>query len=219
MKSTSKLSDIEVLEESRVTLANAESHPIISKIMEKEGYDSETIAAGKKLLAETKAIYNSNKKGKMVKSTARHNYKSMKSKLKKLFAKHFAKARLIFKRDILAYEQLGLKRFIPKKHVLWVEKAEKFYTEIEADPDLLGKLARLKINEETIADCLAKIEDFQTARAIYLKEIGNTQHSTKTKDAAIAVLKEWMHEFFTVARIALKDQPQLLEVLGKKVKS
>ena len=96
---------------------------------------------------------------------------------------------------------------------------QKFYTEISADPELQGKLARMKISEEDITNCLAKIEDLQALRAVYQKEIGDAQQSTKTKDAALAKMQVWMHEFFTVARLALKDQPQLMESLGKVVKS
>jgi len=100
-----------------------------------------------------------------------------------------------------------------------MQKVEKFYTEISADPELLSKLARLKISEEEINDCLAMIVDLETSRAIYLTEKGDSQNSTKIKDIAIAKMNNWMYEFFTVARIALKDNPQLLEVLGKTVKS
>ncbi len=41
----------------------------------------------------------------------------------------------------------------------------------------------------------------------------------EAKDAAFAQIDDWMSEFFSVARIALEDEPQLLEALGKIVKS
>ena len=63
------------------------------------------------------------------------------------------------------------------------------------------------------------LTDVEQARAVYLKEKGETQVATQTKDAALAKIDDWMSEFFAVARIALEDQPQLLEVLGKTVRS
>ena len=43
-------------------------------------------------------------------------------------------------------------------------------------------------------------------------------HYTKLYDAFDA-MDDWMSEFYAVARIALEEKPQLLEVLGKHVKS
>jgi hypothetical protein len=55
--------------------------------------------------------------------------------------------------------------------------------------------------------------------ADYLREKGESQDSTKAKDAAFAKLDDWMSEFYAVAKIALEDNPQLLESLGKFVRS
>ncbi len=39
------------------------------------------------------------------------------------------------------------------------------------------------------------------------------------KDAAFAKIDDWMSEFYAEAKIELEDNPQLLEALGKTVKS
>ncbi|WP_439182311.1 hypothetical protein [Carboxylicivirga taeanensis] len=56
-------------------------------------------------------------------------------------------------------------------------------------------------------------------RTTYLLEVGESEAATKAKDEALGKLDRWMSEFYAVARIALEDQPQLLEALGKAVKS
>ncbi|NLT49572.1 MAG: hypothetical protein GXX85_01480, partial [Ignavibacteria bacterium] len=48
---------------------------------------------------------------------------------------------------------------------------------------------------------------------------GESEDATKEKDAAFAKMDKWMSDFYAVARIALEDKPQLLEALGKIVKS
>ena len=63
------------------------------------------------------------------------------------------------------------------------------------------------------------ITDLEAARAEYLREKGESQDSTKIKDAAFAKIDDWMSEFYAVAKIALEDNPQLLESLGKLVRS
>lgn len=52
-----------------------------------------------------------------------------------------------------------------------------------------------------------------------LREKGESQDATKLKDTAFIELDDWMSEFYVVAKIALEDNPQLLESLGKFVRS
>jgi len=52
-----------------------------------------------------------------------------------------------------------------------------------------------------------------------LRELGESQDATQTKDKALAAISIWMRDFYDVAKIALDDSPQLLEVLGLSVKN
>jgi hypothetical protein len=52
-----------------------------------------------------------------------------------------------------------------------------------------------------------------------LREVGESEDLTQQKDGAFSKLDEWMSEFYAVAKIALEDHPQLLESLGKSIKS
>jgi hypothetical protein len=54
---------------------------------------------------------------------------------------------------------------------------------------------------------------------LQVQEIGESQEATRGKDKALAELEEWMSDFYAVARIAMEDQPQLLESLGLLVRS
>lgn len=63
------------------------------------------------------------------------------------------------------------------------------------------------------------ISNLEAARADYLRGKGESQDSTKIKDAAFVKIDDWMSEFYAVAKIALEDNPQLLESLGKLVRS
>lgn len=52
-----------------------------------------------------------------------------------------------------------------------------------------------------------------------MKEKGESQDATKLKDTAFGELDDWMREFYAVAKIALEDNPQLLESLEKFVRN
>lgn len=51
------------------------------------------------------------------------------------------------------------------------------------------------------------ISDLEAARSEYLKEKGESQDSTKAKDAAFAKIDDWMSEFYAIAKIGLEDNP------------
>lgn len=80
-------------------------------------------------------------------------------------------------------------------------------------------MARLKITADDLTTTNTLITELETARTEYLREKGESQDTTKAKDAALATIDDWMSEFYAVAKIALEDNPQLLESLGKIVRS
>ncbi|MBI9038875.1 MAG: hypothetical protein JEY97_12135, partial [Bacteroidales bacterium] len=72
----------------------------------------------------------------------------------------------------------------------------------------------LKITLEVLSQANSQLSEVEQAQADYIRESGETQQATEAKDDAFETLDEWMYDFKLVARIALADKPQLLEVLG-----
>ncbi len=80
-------------------------------------------------------------------------------------------------------------------------------------------LLSLKVTEADVTAGLAQVKAVENARAAYLREVGESQDATQQKDAAFEKMDVWMQEFYGIADIALEDQPQLMEALGRKRKS
>ncbi len=95
----------------------------------------------------------------------------------------------------------------------------KFYAVLEKNPELLVKLKRLKVSDQDVVDTKTLIEEMRSARSAYLKEKGESEDATQIKEAALDKMDDWMSEFYAVAKIAMEDHPQLLESLGKPVRS
>lgn len=100
-----------------------------------------------------------------------------------------------------------------------VRTVKKFNRTVLNDNDIKTYLARLKVTPEELTATNLKAQELEKARTEYLREKGESQDATKMKDTAFVELDDWMNEFYAVAKIALKDNPQLLESLGKFVRS
>ncbi len=213
------LTEAETLEQYRVSLDNVENQSEIATIMAEFGYDTETVGEGKALLAETRLAYDANKTEDDETSEAYGKFSDLKAQLEETYSLHRKKAKVVFRNDVLILDKLAVSGSLPKAYVKWLETAKKFYSVASTDTDLQSKLARLKITTDDLTTASTLISNLEAARADYLREKGESQDSTKIKDAAFVKIDDWMSEFYAVAKIALEDNPQLLESLGKLVRS
>lgn len=218
MASRTKLTDTATLELYRVALENAETQPEISAIMADLGYDSTVIADGKALLTKTRTAYDANKTEDDETSAAYADFSSKKEQLEDTFNIHRKKAKVVFRNDSLTADKLAISGTMPRTYIKWLEAAKKFYSVASVDTAVQGKLSRLKISVDDLTAANTLISELETARAVYLKEKGESQDATKGKDAAFAKIDDWMSEFYAVAKIGLEDNPQLLEALGKTIR-
>lgn len=125
--------------------------------------------------------------------------------------------KIIYKNDDRVLSVLGVKGIISIKISDFINGVDTLYKQLNASPELLTPLARLKINQEHIDKQLALLEEVKNAYSNYSKEKGESQQATK--DKALSDLVKWVREFYAIAKIALEDQPQLLESIGKFVRS
>ena len=183
------------------------------------GYDSAVIGEGKVLLTETRSAYDLNKTEDDETSAVYADFSSKKEQLEDTFTLHRKKAKVVFRNDSLTADKLAISGAMPRSYIKWLEAVKKFYSVASADTVIQGKLARLKVTIDDLTAANTSISELETARAEYLKEKGESQDATKSKDSAFSKIDDWMSEFYAVAKIGLEDNPQLLEALGKIVRS
>ncbi len=209
----------ETLELYRVALENAEIQSKIAAIMAELGFDSAVIGEGKTLLSETRQAYDLIKTEDDETSAAYTDFAGKKEQLEDTFDMHRKKAKVVFRKDSLTADKLEISGAMQRSYIRWLEAAKKFYSVASTDTAIQGKLARLKLSVDDLNAANTMIDDLNDARAEYLREIGESQDATKAKNAAFDSIDDWMSEFYAVAKIGLEDNPQLLEALGKTVRS
>lgn len=219
MASRTKLSDAETLELYRVALENATNQPEIASLMAEFGYDDPIIAEGKTLLEQTRSAFDFNRKEDNETTTAYAAFTSKKEEIEEIYSLHRKKAKVAFRNEPVLLKQLGLTGTLPKAYVKWIETMKAFYRGSDLIGQLQVNLTRLKVTPEDLQAGLSAITELENLQAEYLKEVGESQDATEAKDKEFAKIDDWMSEFYAVAKIALDDKPQLLESLGKLVRS
>ena len=213
------LSEAEALEQYRVSFENVEKQKEIATIMAEFGYDKTLLTEGKTLLTKTRKAFDFNKKEDDETTEAYKNFTELKENLAKTYSLHRKKGKVIFRKEPTTLSKLVLTGSLPTAYLKWLETVKKFYTVASTDTDIQSKLVRLKITNDEINKTIQLITDLELARAEYLREKGESQDSTKSKDKVFGEIDDWMSEFYAVAKIALEDNPQLLESLGKFIRS
>ena len=211
--------EAEALEQYRVSFENVEKQTEIATIMAEFGYDETLLTEGKTLLTKTRQAFDFNKKEDDETTEAYKNFTELKENLAKTYSLHRKKGKVIFRKEPTTLSKLALTGSLPTAYIKWLETVKKFYTVAAADSEIQSKLVRLKITTEELNGTIEQISNLELARAEYLREKGESQDSTKSKDKAFEEIDDWMSEFYAVAKIALEDNPQLLESLGIFVRS
>lgn len=219
MGTHSKNSELQTLEQYRVTFENAASQEQISTTLAEYGYDSAAMATGKALYDATRQAYDSNTKETDESTAAYAVFESKKQELVNIYSSHRKKAKVVFRKDTVTADRLAITGSLPQAYVKWLETVKKFYTISIESAKIQTALSRMKITLDDLNTANAIIPEVEATRSSYLKEKGESQDATKAKDSAFSELDDWMSEFYAVAKIALEDNPQLLEALGLVIKS
>ncbi|MDR2928433.1 MAG: hypothetical protein LBV41_09600 [Cytophagaceae bacterium] len=208
-------SEADILEQYRVSLNNAEAHPIISKALAELGYNAEKLGEGKALYSTTRKLYDLNMVEDDQALAAYKLFGNTRNELNILYRTHRKKAKVVFRKDPIMCSRLLISGYFPKAYIKWLEAVKKFYTELSGDETASKALLTLKVLPEELLKANLLIKAVERTRAAYMVEKGESQDATDQKDIAFAKMDDWMHDFYAVARIALEEHPQLIEALGK----
>ena len=214
-----KLKDERTLELFRVALTNAESQPEVIKALEKSGYDSEILEQGKELLSETRKVFDTCIKNRDLKMIAYNDFTAKMEALDEIFHRDRTKAKLVYRNNPAKAALLAISEQVSPLYMNRIVVIKKFYNETAADQSIQEDLARLNLTMDDINDGLAKIAEVEAAKTNHTQIRAESQDSTKLKDLSLASMGDWMKELFGLAKLGLKNNPQLLEALGKVVKS
>lgn len=195
-------------------LTNVQNQAAIAAALEAFGYDAAAIQEGLALLNTARNLYDVQIREYGEQHAATQAFENACSQADKAYAAHRRLAKIAFKADAQRQTDLHLTNRKPKAYAPWYEQARHFYTAVLADTEAQTQLTQFRVTLEALQAAQAQVEQTMTLKTTQEKEKGEAQDATQQRDAAIAAIEAWLADFKVVARIALADQPQLLEALN-----
>jgi len=95
----------------------------------------------------------------------------------------------------------------------WLLQAQRFYANTLDNVDIHSALAPYGVTMEKLQAGQAEVEAVEGAGKRQKAEMSEAQIATQERDTALDALDDWMADFRELARIAVEDNPQLLEML------
>ena len=202
------------LQETRVLIGNAQAVPEVATPLAEFGYYAPRWSEGMGLLqaAEALVLAQRNEYGEQYEATeaAQQAWAVADS----AYTKTLKVARLVFADDVQAITSLKLSGTRKATLAGWLDQALFFYGNLVAQPNLVAKMGKYGYTAAKIEAEKALVDSLQTKVQIQAKETGEAQQATVTRDLAVKKLDKWVGDLRAILRVALSDNPQMLETVG-----
>ena len=214
-----RITEQQLLQNYNVLFENIVKDTVLAAELAEYGYTAEEIANGKALYEAVTNKYNVNKKETAEETTAYAVFSEKLNSLLNTYRTDRKKAKIVFINQPDVLKNLHVKSLVPTRNAAVLDNIKVFYNTLNQNADLLTSLQQLKVTPEHVNKQLALVTETEAAYAQYIQEKGESQQATQDKNNAFNEMDLWIRRFYAVAKIALEDQPQLLEGVAKLVRS
>lgn len=214
-----ELTVAEFIFQCKLRINNSIEDAAIAESVELFGYNATRMAEGKTLLDASEDLCEIFEKEHGEVDAAFTQRNEEKDKAVVLYKKHVAISRIALKNNTGAIKTLQLQGSMPRTLSGRISRIKSFYNNLMANAEWLQGMAGFNISVEELQSGLQLIKNVEQFAHVIMKEKGDAQNATQQRDAKLDELSEWVNDYESIARLALADQPQLLEKLGIVVKS
>lgn len=197
---------------------NALANETIKSEIAKYGYDEAEMNKGKDLYTKAGELIN---KQEILVSNEKLSYNTFLKKFKELKESYKVdkkKAQIAFKEERIQ-TILGINEAVSNKQNEFLDQFNTLYLQLQNRDDLHTAIKRYDISDDHVANQQKKLAEANKAYADYEHVKGQSQQATQDKNKALEELYKWVMDFYNSATLALKNNEQLLESLGKTVRT
>ncbi len=211
-----KTSSIKALiEAAGLVVLHLSQNKTLQKAMNAVGFTPQRVQVGKKLLND---VHQTGSDRKQDADEARRLSQQINQEGKttlRTFRDHVAIARVAFRQEPLALREMKVATLTSNK---WdgVQQAREFY---EQAPKHMAQLQKFGAIPEAFQQNEAAVQALLALKAQRLDRKGKTESGTQRRNQKIKELRDWYGDFRRLARVAFKNDLQLLETFGIVVPS
>ncbi|PKQ68167.1 hypothetical protein [Labilibaculum manganireducens] len=198
----------------KLLINNSINSSIIKSTVALFGYDEPKLTEAQTLLNTVEDLNNTQQKEYGDQYQAQNDFQTNRKKAHDAYMDLLTIAKIALKNDVSAQQSLGLNHPRKKSFSGWLTQALQFCNNLIASPNYTATMEVYGQGVEKIQAVKQAITDTQNSAEIHKSETGEAQQATQLRDAKLDELAIWVIDYKKIARIALKEQPQLLEKLG-----
>jgi len=203
----------ELLEQRRVLIFNS-SKPEIATLLQSYGIDSTHLENGVNLYNSVITATENQRREQQEQGLAYDNLYVSKNDFATRYKKTFKIAKMASRTDANLQDRLKVNAPVERAIESWILQAIDFYNRLNNEPDFITVLNKYGITSETISQEKQIADNLRLLRNEAMSEKGQAQEATRVRDVELEKLDDYCYELKTIAKIALENQPQLLEELG-----
>lgn len=215
MTTLRRLKDVVALEQFAMVLQKTETQPEIAKALKKFGYTAAVLKEGKAKLQGAREKYEESVKAKDAYNTVKSDMEEKRLETARNYRLHRRVAKIMYHDDQNLRAKLSIDKKYPTDYFKWLDAIRKFYNEGLDNPDILEKMQGMGLKKEDLEKGQANVHHLEDFLAAKMRFRGDTRLATAEKNKAFKALHQWMRLFHNTAKLALKDQPTLLESLDR----
>ncbi len=208
----------QLITEASVAQANAAAEPVIKARIAGYGFGDERMTAGRKLLEGASTAVSNQVAAVGAAQAASAQADALEEVVRSQCMNYAQVAKVALGGDDAALTTLGLDRTLAHALPQLITAGFAMYDNALGTPAIAEKLAAFGYPAERLTAERAQVAALVEARRAWEMAKGAAQQATAVQDAAMAALGHEMRDFKKIAKVALKDEPQLLEKLGIPVR-
>lgn len=202
------------LNRARLALNNTQKDATLSALVGSYGYTAEKLDEGWQLYNAANAAVNTQAAALGTRRQATADAAAAEVRARASYQALAQLARAVFPIGSAQRATLGLVRIMPQRISEFLASAHTLFKNAANVPEVSAALAAYGYDSVRLANEYAVIIAFDAAYAAQAAASGAAQQTTRVQRAALSTLDRWIAQYLKIAKIALREQPALIEQIG-----
>ena len=210
----SKLSFDEYMGRVAALIGNSMKYSKVLDATSRFGYDKKRLKEGESLYKEVLLVSQAQQKAISEKLKVHNNRKQIHLLVRKNYMKILQIARIVFNKNIIVNKALQLNG--PRMTNLdeWMNQVAMFGNRLLREKKWLDELGKFGISKEDIQNLLFELDNLRSLSTLCEQSKLECKQYTSSKRSKLKVLQGWVSDYIKIAKIALDENPELLQQLN-----